>query len=180
MDAKNRALMMREAWFDRDLAWLEFDRRVLAEAHDERVPLLERLKFLGIFSSNLDEFFMKRVGAMRTRAYASGNVATVEEFNAHILRLREALYPMLLQVAQCFDELRDRLPRHGIRLAGWFDLTDAQRVEAAEYFDQHVSPALTPLSLDLTSRVDMGTLTDLFGRSIAPGTDQRPSAVTPE
>jgi polyphosphate kinase len=65
--------MFKEAWFDRDLSWLEFNRRVLAEAHDERVPLLERLKFLAIFTSNLDEFFMKRVGAMRTRAYASGN-----------------------------------------------------------------------------------------------------------
>ena len=148
MNAKNRALMLREAWFDRDLAWLEFNRRVLAEAFDERVPLLERLKFLGIFSSNLDEFFMKRVGAMRTRAYASGNVATVEEFNAHMLRLREALFPMLLQVSECFEELKQRLPRHGIRLADWFELTDAQRSEAFDYFDRHVSPALTPLSLD--------------------------------
>src|SRR4051812_39368171 len=148
MHSKKRALMLREAWFDRDLAWLEFDRRVLAEAFDERVPLLERLKFLGIFSSNLDEFFMKRVGAMRTRAYASANLATVEEFNAHMLRLREALFPMLLQVAECFEELKLRLPRHGIRLAGWFELTEAQRTEAIDYFDRHVSPALTPLSLD--------------------------------
>ncbi len=93
MDAKLRARMLKEAWFDRDLSWLEFNRRVLAEALDERMPLLERLKFLAIFTSNLDEFFMKRVGAMRTRAYASGNIAVVEEFNAHIHRLREALYP---------------------------------------------------------------------------------------
>ena len=114
MDAKNRALMLRDAWFDRDLAWLEFNRRVLAEALDARVPLLERLKFLGIFSSNLDEFFMKRVGAMRTRAYASGNIATIEEFNAHILNLREALFPMLLQVAECFEELKDRLAALGV------------------------------------------------------------------
>src|SRR5215217_702319 len=148
MNAKNRALMLREAWFDRDLAWLEFNRRVLAEAFDERVPLLERLKFLGIFSSNLDEFFMKRVGAMRTRAYASGSIATVEEFNSHILELREALFPMLLQVAECFEELKQRLSAHGVRLASWNDLTDAQRSEAEDYFDRHVSPALTPLSLD--------------------------------
>src|SRR6476619_1345186 len=102
-------LNLADLWLDRDLSWLEFNRRVLAEAHDERVPLLERLKFLAIFTSNLDEFFMKRVGAMRTRAYASGNLATIEEFNAHILRLREALYPMLLQRAECFDDLRRRL-----------------------------------------------------------------------
>ena len=79
VDSKLRARMLREAWFDRDLSWLEFNRRVLAEAYDERVPLLERLKFLAIFTSNLDEFFMKRVGAMRTRAYASGNLATIEK-----------------------------------------------------------------------------------------------------
>jgi polyphosphate kinase len=148
MDAKTRNRMLKEAWFDRDLGWLEFNRRVLAEAFDERVPLLERLKFLAIFTSNLDEFFMKRVGAMRTRAYASGNLATVEEFNAHILQIREALYPMLLQRAECFVELRRRLARYGIRLADWTDLTDAQRAEVTEYYERHVSPALTPLSLN--------------------------------
>jgi len=89
--------MLREAWVDRDLSWLEFNRRVLAEALDERTPLLERLKFLAIFTSNLDEFFMKRVGAMRTRAYANGSPGAIEEFNSHILRLRETLLPMLLQ-----------------------------------------------------------------------------------
>ena len=148
MDAKTRTRMMREAWFDRDLSWLEFNRRVLAQAFDERVPLLERLKFLAIFTSNLDEFFMKRVGAMRTRAYASGNHATVEEFNAHILRIRESLHPMLLRRAEGFVELRRRLVRHGVRLAAWQDLTDGQRAEMESYFERHVSPALTPLSLN--------------------------------
>jgi polyphosphate kinase len=148
MDTKLRARMFREAWFDRDLSWLEFNRRVLAEAHDERVPLLERLKFLAIFTSNLDEFFMKRVGAMRTRAYASGNIATIEEFSAHTLRLREALYPMLLQRAECFAELRRRLVRHGIRLASWEELSEAQRAEVGDYYERHVSPALTPLGLN--------------------------------
>src|SRR5512136_2723791 len=99
MDSKLRARMLQEAWFDRDLSWMEFNRRVLTQALDERTPLLERLKFLAIFTTNLDEFFMKRVGAMRTRAYASGSLAIVDEFNAHILRLREALFPMLLRRA---------------------------------------------------------------------------------
>jgi polyphosphate kinase len=148
MDAKMRGRMLQEAWFDRDLSWLEFDRRVLALALDERTPLLERLKFLAIFTSNLDEFFMKRVGAMRTRAYVSGVPATVEEFNAHILAIRSALHPMLLQQAECFADLRQRLVRHRIRLAGWDELKPGQRAEATEYFDRHVSPALTPLSLN--------------------------------
>ena len=148
MDSRNRTQMLREAWFDRDLGWLEFNRRVLNEALDERTPLLERLKFLAIFTSNLDEFFMKRVGAMRTRAYASGVPATVESFNAHIHRLRTALHPMLLQQAACFADLRERLVSHHVRLADWSELTDAQRAEAGEYFERHVSPALTPLSLN--------------------------------
>jgi len=150
MDARQRARMLREAWVDRDLSWIEFNRRVLAEALDERTPLLERLKFLAIFTSNLDEFFMKRVGAMRTRAYASGRPGAIEEFNDHILRLRETLLPMLLQQAECFAELKHRLVRHGIRLATWDVLSRAQQAEATEYFAQHVSPALTPLSLDPT------------------------------
>jgi polyphosphate kinase len=140
--------MLQEAWVDRDLSWLEFNRRVLAEARDERVPLLERLKFLAIFTGNLDEFFMKRVGAMRTRAYASGVSATIEEFNAHIKGVRDALMPLLLQHAECFDELCSRLSRLGVHLQAWEALTDGQRAEAAAYFDRHVSPALTPLSLD--------------------------------
>ena len=148
MDAKLRARMLQEAWFDRDLSWLEFNRRVLSEALDDRTPLLERLKFLGIFTTNLDEFFMKRVGAMRTRAYASGSQAAVEAFNAHMVALRKALFPMLLEQADCFARLRPLLAGHGIRLADWEDLTGSQQREASDYFDSHVSPALTPLSLD--------------------------------
>ena len=56
-----------EVWIDRDLSWLDFNERVLAEALDERTPLLERAKFLAIFTSNLDEFFMKRVAVLRRR-----------------------------------------------------------------------------------------------------------------
>jgi len=143
-----RQVMLREAWFDRDLSWLEFNRRVLAEALDERTPLLERLKFLAIFTSNLDEFYMKRVGAMRTRAYAGRSASGIERFHAHMERLRAAISPMLQQQADCYERLRPELARHGIRLARWAELDDGQRAEASDYFDQHVSPALTPLSLD--------------------------------
>jgi polyphosphate kinase len=143
-----RKSLLREAWVDRDLSWLEFNRRVLSQALDDRTPLLERLKFLAIFNSNLDEFYMKRVGAMRTRAYASRNAVSIDQFHAHMERLRTALFPMLVQQAACFEYLRPLLAEQGVRLAAWAELDEAQRREAAEYFDQHVSPALTPLSLD--------------------------------
>jgi polyphosphate kinase len=143
-----RQALLREAWLDRDLSWLEFNRRVLSEALDERTPLLERLKFLAIFTSNLDEFYMKRVGAMRTRAYASRNPAAIEQFHEHMERLHAVLFPMLQQQAACFERLRPMLAGNGVRLAAWAELSDDQQREACEYFDQHVSPALTPLSLD--------------------------------
>jgi polyphosphate kinase len=146
---KKRALPP-EVWFDRDLSWLEFNRRVLAEALDSRTPLLERLKFLAIFTSNLDEFFMKRVGAMRTRAFASAVPSNIDNFNQHMARLREALVPMLEQQAQCYLTLLPVLDEQGIRLAEWADLTEAQRQEASAYFDKNVSAALTPLSMDPT------------------------------
>ncbi len=143
-----RKALLREAWVDRDLSWLEFNRRVLSEALDDRTPLLERLKFLAIFTSNLDEFYMKRVGAMRTRAYASRNPVSIDQFHAHMERLRAALFPMLVQQAACFERLRPLLAEEGVRLAKWDELDETQRREAGDYFDQHVSPALTPLSLD--------------------------------
>jgi polyphosphate kinase len=82
----------REIWFDRDLSWLEFNRRVLAEALDERTPLLERLKFLAIFTSNLDEFFMKRVAVLRmdaegSRASPPATGARADGTHATLMRL---------------------------------------------------------------------------------------------
>ena len=124
-DRNWRRAFARTAWLDRDLSWLEFNRRVLAEALEERTPLLERLKFLGIFTSNLDEFFMKRVGAMRTRAYANGSQAAIESFNAHVARLRDVLTPMLVERAECFERLRGLLAEEGVRLAAWDELTEA-------------------------------------------------------
>lgn len=128
-------------WIDRDLSWMEFNRRVLAEALDERTPLLERVKFLAIFTSNLDEFFMKRMAVLR-ESVARDRVTLVNE-------IREQLLPMLRQQAECFENhLLPALNREGIHLRYWEELTDAQREEAGRFFDTDVSPALTPLVLD--------------------------------
>ncbi|HKE83695.1 MAG TPA: polyphosphate kinase 1 [Vicinamibacterales bacterium] len=128
-------------WVDRDLGWLEFNRRVLAEALDDRTPLLEQAKFLAIFSSNLDEFFMKRMALLRDHDNPSQH-RLIEEIRA---RLR----PQLIQQSQHFrGTLVPALSRHGIHLRRWDALTLAQRLEACEYFDSQVSPALTPLIID--------------------------------
>jgi len=127
-----------EVWIDRDLSWLDFNERVLAEALDERVPLLERVKFLAIFTSNLDEFFMKRVSALR-----EGPAENV------LRQVREKLEPMLRAQAECYrNVVIPGLAKHGVLLRRWDDLTLQQQREASEYFDSNVSAALTPLVID--------------------------------
>jgi polyphosphate kinase len=135
------------ALVDRDLSWLEFNRRVLNEALDERTPLLERVKFLAIFSSNLDEFFMKRIALIRP-APADGTLAA-ELSRERLGRVREAVIAMLAEQAMCYREvLRPRLVDHGVHLVTWDDLSPEQREEASRRFDTEISPVLTPLSLD--------------------------------
>jgi polyphosphate kinase len=130
-----------EVWIDRDLSWLDFNERVLAEALDERTPLLERAKFLAIFTSNLDEFFMKRVAVLR------GGYS--KQQSARFMQLRHKLLPMLKRQADCFRKaVVPGLAQHGIFLRRWNDLTHAQQEEAAGYFERDVSPALTPLVIN--------------------------------
>jgi polyphosphate kinase len=137
--ASDRALLA-PVWIDRDPSWLDFNRRVLAEALDPRTPLLERAKFLAIFTSNLDEFFMKRIAVLRENA----TPARLRQIAA----LRERLLPDLDEQARCFRDLVAELAAHGIRLLPWEELSPAQRAEACRYFDAQVSPAVTPLLID--------------------------------
>jgi polyphosphate kinase len=130
-----------EVWIDRDLGWLDFNDRVLAEALDDRTPLLERAKFLAIFTSNLDEFFMKRVSILRG--------GTDPDRRKLLTNLRNRLNESLARQADCFrNRLVPELSGHGIHLKKWDELTSAQRDQAGRYFDTEVSPALTPLVFD--------------------------------
>ena len=130
-----------EVWIDRDLSWLDFNERVLAEALDDRTPLLEQAKFLAIFTSNLDEFFMKRVAAIR-QSRSNDEPAT-------FLRLREKLLPMLRKQADFYRHtLVPALAQHGIFLRRWEEISEPQRDEANAYFDNSISAALTPLVIN--------------------------------
>lgn len=132
---------LHDVWIDRDLGWLDFNERVLAEALDERTPLLERAKFLAIVNSNLDEFFMKRVAVLR-KSSAAERVELLGNVRARILHCLE-------RQAECFrDTIVPQLKNQGIQLLKWDDLTAAQQSEAAAFFDSEVSPALTPLVFD--------------------------------
>src|SRR5271156_5602605 len=110
-------------WLDRDLSWLDFNERVLAEALDERTPLLERAKFLAIFTSNLDEFFMKREAVLRT--------GTSEAQRALLQQIREKLLGSLQRQAECYRHIIiPGLAQHGVFLRSWDDLTPDQQEEA--------------------------------------------------
>jgi polyphosphate kinase len=146
--------LLKHAWIDRDLGWLQFNERVLNESFDSRNPLLERLKFLAIFSSNLDEFYMKRVSVLRNSEVREDDedpFTSGDNARAGLARIRTDVSAMLNRQATCYlDTLLPALASHGIRLETWDGLTAAQREEASLHFDQNISPALTPLGLDAT------------------------------
>jgi polyphosphate kinase len=138
-------------FLNRDLSWLEFNRRVLHEAIDPRTPLLERLRFLGIFTSNLDEFYMKRVGGLKRQlatgpAASGGETATPADALA---KIRAAVLPMVQQQAQTFlSDIYPALSQNGIRLLGWNELEPGERDQAISFYSASVFPVLTPLAVD--------------------------------
>src|SRR3954451_7042223 len=122
-----------EEFLNRDLSWLEFNRRVLHEALDDRTPLLERVRFLAIFSSNLDEYFMKRLGGLRRQIEAKVVTPTSDGLTPQqtLTAIRNAVLPMLAQQADCFvSRIRPAPAEHGIHLLNWADLTDGERAAA--------------------------------------------------
>jgi polyphosphate kinase len=138
-------------FLNRELQWLEFNDRVLHQAIDERTPLLERVRFLSIFSSNLDEFFMKRVGGLR-RQLAAG-VETVAHENVSpgelLDAIRERVLPMTAKKARCYrNDLLPALKQAGIELLSMDDLNHDERLEVQEWYRGHVFPVLTPLAVD--------------------------------
>lgn len=155
MHATNQAteinLNAPQFYFSRELSWLEFNYRVLHEALDSRTPLLERLKFLAIFSSNLDEFFMVRVAALKQQVEAKvrklspdGRVAT-EQLDA----ISERLRPMVSLQHQHFEEeIRPALSSHNIHILEYVDLNQEQRLYLQRYFEEQLFPVLTPLAVD--------------------------------
>jgi polyphosphate kinase len=137
-------------YLNRELSWLAFNARVLHEALDPRVPLLERLKFLGIFSANLDEFYMVRIAGLR-RQVAAGVVATPPDG----LTPQEQLDAIAAAVARlgdlqrrCLRDLLAELAPAGVRLLSVKDLTPSEWGEIDEYFESQVFPVLTPLAVD--------------------------------
>jgi polyphosphate kinase len=141
-----------DRFLDRELSWLAFNNRVLDLAKDaKRVPLLERAKFLAIFSSNLDEFYMVRVAGLKRRIAAGVAVPTVSglmprEVHLAILnRTRE----LVTEQAQLFQEdIRPALAKEGIEILRWDELTATEKDRMDELFAERIFPVLTPLAVD--------------------------------
>ena len=139
-------------YINRDLSWLEFNRRVLEEAlQPELHPLLERVKFLAIFHSNLDEFFMIRVSGLKEQV-AAGTVELPPDGmtpSEQLTAIRERLLPMVTQALGCWQkDLKPKLRKAGIRIRSYDDLSAAERTWLTEYFLREVFPVLTPLVFD--------------------------------
>ncbi|WP_380680201.1 polyphosphate kinase 1 [Salinigranum sp. GCM10025319] len=137
-------------YLNRELSELAFQRRVLHEAIDERNPLLERVKFLAIFTRNLDEFFMKRVGGLKQQMDAGVTELTPdgrtprEQWEEIVDESRD----LFERQVDCYATVTEELAAAGIRIVDWDDLTSSERGALRDYFEQSVLPTLTPLTFD--------------------------------
>ncbi len=138
-------------YLNRELSWLNFNGRVLAEAMDPRVPLLERLKFLSIFSTNLDEFYMVRVAGLRRRVsaaaaqFAGDALTPAEQLDAIHARVQELLD---LRRKTLRDQLLPALAERGIGFVSMTALSKEELATVAQIFESQVFPVLTPLAVD--------------------------------
>jgi polyphosphate kinase len=137
--------------FNRDLSWLEFNRRVLALALDERTPLLERVRFLSIFSSNLDEFVMKRLGQLQRRIVAGQGGPDQDGLPAPVLLagLRRTVRELQMQQYECYEHsVKPALEAAGVQLVEYQALAQDERRRLRLWYRQNVFPVLTPLAVD--------------------------------
>ena len=138
-------------FLNRDFEWLEFNRRVLEMSGDAGVPLLERVRFLSIFSSNLDEFFMKRVGSLRHQIEEGLSGPVVEALTPaqQFAGIRERVMIMAKAQANMLKtDLYPALRTHDIELLKWDELNMDEQNEARKWFRHNVFPILTPLAVD--------------------------------
>ncbi len=133
---------------NREVSWLRFDDRVLDESYDETVPLFERLKFVSIFGSNLDEWFMIRIGGLsdiaRLKHQPRDNKSN-ETPAEQIDNVLSMLPGLIRRQEAAFDEIESRLASSGLIRVGAEELTDADAAALARYFDQNVQPILSPM-----------------------------------
>ena len=140
-----------DRFLDRELSWLAFNRRVLELAQDPKMHLLERVNFLSIFSSNLDEFFMVRVAGLKRRLATGLAVKSPSGLSPKevLTKISEQAHELQLAHAKLFLEvIEPELEKHGINLVRWNELRDDEKLSLQDYFQSHIFPVLTPLAVD--------------------------------
>jgi polyphosphate kinase len=140
-----------ELYINRELSWIDFNYRVLAQALDERTPLLEQAKFSAIFSNNLDEFFMVRVASLKSQVEAGVSSLSDDGLTPQqqLQAIQSKLRPLLeLQQQHYRHSLKSHLAEYGLLLLDYANLNDAQRQWVDEYFRTAIFPVLTPLAVD--------------------------------
>ncbi len=137
--------------YNRELSWLDFNWRVLHEAVDSRTPLLERLKFIAITSSNLDEYFSKRVGGLKRQKAAGVANLTLDGWapDVQLALIAATVREMISVESDCLhDDILPALAKHGIRVFNYDELTPAQHEKLTSFYQKEVYPILTPLAVD--------------------------------
>ena len=154
-----------EYFLNRELSWIEFNKRVLEEAKDISQPLLERVKFLSIFSTNLDEFFMIRVAGLKRQVNSNVNELTTDGKSAQEQRdiIFETLTPMVEDQHNTLNNvIIPELAENNIRLIKYTELTAEERKVTDDYFEDEIFPVLTPLAID-----NVHPFPNLLNRSLA-------------
>ncbi len=139
-------------FINRELSWIEFNRRVLEEAEDPTVPLLERLKFISIFGSNLDEFFMVRVANLKEKiAQGIQTTSSADRMppREQLDRISSAVHDLFLRAIACLEEeILPPLADNGIRILRPEDLSEGEVQHLDDYFHRQIFMVLTPLAVD--------------------------------
>ncbi|WP_208301315.1 RNA degradosome polyphosphate kinase [Mycobacterium sp. DL440] len=140
-----------DRYLNRELSWLDFNARVLALAADTSLPLLERAKFLAIFASNLDEFYMVRVAGLKRRDEMGLSVRSADGLSPReqLRRINERTQQIASRHASVFfNSVRPALAEEGIVIVNWAQLDESERAKLSTYFHEQVFPVLTPLAVD--------------------------------
>ena len=139
-------------YINRELSWLQFNSRVLTQAQEESLPLFERLKFLAIYGTNLDEFYMIRVAGLKKLFSAGVNVSGADRFTPlHQLReIRQYLHKEQQAVEHCLQGIMTELEKEGIFFKSYKEVTHAQRQILNRYFYENIYPVIVPIAVDAT------------------------------
>lgn len=140
-----------ENFINRDLSWIEFNKRVLDEALNPDLPLLEKVKFISIFSSNLDEFYMIRIAGLKEQIAANVSEPSIDGLTPgeQLKKVEKALKPLLKTLGRFWmDEIIPELNKNNIHLFSYENLNEDEKEKLTEYFKKEIFPVLTPLAFD--------------------------------